>query len=132
MSFTPLTPPKPKGWAPAVRMSAQENKRGQVNITLSLPADILAFVGKPEDQFTIELGGGQDAGVLRIVKAATGLFKPRLLKNTAVFRLGEPSFAPDAKQKKTELRWEQAGRALRIRLPSWCLTSDEPAEVAAE
>lgn len=125
MSFTPLTPPVPRSLAPAVRLSAQELKTGDVNLTLSMHLDILGMAGQATDAFSIELGGGTDSGFLRIVKNPTGLFKPRVLKGTAIFRLGSTSFGPDGKQKKTELRWTQAGRALRIKLPAWCAVDAE-------
>lgn len=125
MAFVGLTPPVPRSLKPAVRMSAQATKLGEVNITLSIHADILSMVPGAAERFIIECGTEGDAGVLRITREKLGAFKPRMLKGTAVFRLGATSFAPDDKQVKTECRWECAGRALRVKLPNWCAADGE-------
>lgn len=49
MSFSPLAPPKPKGWRPAIRMRAVATKDG-VSVTLSVPTEILAAAGAAKDK----------------------------------------------------------------------------------
>jgi len=126
MSFTNLAAPA-RANVKAVKMSAQERKSSAVVVRLTVPVDILDAIGKPSDCYALAVGGGDQAGKLRLSKVAGGAFSPRVLKGSAIFYLGETLFAPDGAQKATPCKHEAGAGAIIVTMPAWCFVENDEA-----